>query len=192
MNTIYGDQHAIHRRAETIRARARAVGMEPIWPYGLPESNLDGREAAVDWAITHHLRWSRGHHCLHWLLTGQCRRVECDYVGPSWGAGFETLVLLGITLTGHWLDRVTAWARDRRPDTLVAQPYDLDDADRADLEELGRGHGLDVEIDDAGGWYGRGTTWIAIRRTGDVGELIDLVHRADRDHRRADDWGWTS
>ncbi|ALN14342.1 hypothetical protein [Acidipropionibacterium acidipropionici] len=189
MNAIYADPQAIHRRAETIRKRAKSAGMEPVWPYGLSPTNLDAREATVDWAITHHLRWSQHHHCLHWLLTGQCRRAECDYVGPSWGAGFEALEPLGICLSGSWLDHVTAWTRDRQPSTLVAQPYDLDDADRAGLEKLGHGHGLDVEIDDAGGWYGRGTAWIAITRTGDVSELVDLVHQADRDRRHAGDWG---
>ena len=178
------DPQTVRRRAEAIRARADGTGMNPSWPYGLAPTRLDEREAAVDWALTHHLMWSRGHHCLHWLLTGHCNRLTCRD-DPT--HGFGVLADHGITLSGRWLDHVTAWTRGGRPDTLVAQPYDLDDADRTGLEALGRGHGLDVEIDDASGWYRRGTTWIAVRRAGDVSELVDLVHRADRDRRRAVD-----
>lgn len=177
-----------HRRAEAIRTKARGTGMEPIWPYGLAPANLDGREAAVAWAIAHHLTWSQHHHCLHWLLTGQCRRASCR---DDPAHGFENLEPLGIHLSGRWLDHVTAWNRGGRPDTLVAQPYGLDDADRASLERLGDGHGLDVEIGGTG-WYGRCTTWIAVRRTGDVSELVDLVRRSDRERRRAGGWGWGS
>ncbi len=121
----------------------------------------------VAWARAEDVQLSswRGSGCIHWLLTGRCLDYNCRYVINN---GFGDLRPSGIDLGGDWMDHVTTWTRDGAPAALVSQPYGLSEKDRDALMLLGTKPGLRVEINDAGGWYGGRTYWIAIWREGDV------------------------
>lgn len=151
-------------RLARIDELAQAVGAgRGRWPYGL-STNLEAREAMVEWACRHGLRWVYNKpKCIHWLRTSRCQLTRCR----DRNRGFEDLRQEGIDLSGDnssWFDHVTTWCRGRQSAVLVAQPYYLNDGDRDALNLLGSTPGLSVEIDDAGGWYGKGTTWVGIWR----------------------------
>jgi hypothetical protein len=155
---------AEHRdRIDAVDAAAREMKLLPRvsgmggswhgleWPYG-PNIDVDTREALVAWAGPHGLRLSGTHsRCLHWLQGKRCPR--------SWGESCAAGV--------PGADHVTAWNRGagRNPAVLVSQPYGLDEQARRQLADIDSQPGLRVEIDEAGGWYGAGTTFVAIWRT---------------------------
>ncbi|ALG29531.1 hypothetical protein AOZ07_11440 [Glutamicibacter halophytocola] len=109
--------------------------------------------------------------CLHRLIGQRCSDPHCYTTKIH---GFSDLRVGGIELSTAWIDHTTARKRDGQLAALVAQPYGLGDDDRAALLRLGAKPGLGVEIDDAGGWYGHGTIWIAIWRDGEI-SLADVA-----------------
>lgn len=117
-----------------------------VWPYG-PNIDVAARGRLLDWAERHRLRLSnRGDGCLHWLVTGRCTEPECS---PRAAA---------------WMDHVTAWTRDGEPAVLVAQPYVLEDDDKADLVGLAGEPSIRVEAEQTGSWYGHGTWFVGLWR----------------------------
>ncbi|MFE5776889.1 hypothetical protein [Brachybacterium sp. NPDC056505] len=164
----------------SVDARAASAGItNETWPYGA-NNNLFTRDRLLDWAIGHDLRLARKRDwCLHWLVGVRCPDTACKSVylrdqltaiSPDHGFGDLSAagIELGNTATSDWLDHVTLWTRGGSPAAIVAQPYGLCDEYREGLLKLGTKPGLRVEIDDAGGWYGMGTTWVAIWRDGEV------------------------
>lgn len=145
---------AVDQAARELRIVTRDSGSDFVWhrltwPYG-PNIDLDSREALVEWAAPLGLRQSATHNkCLHWLRGKQCPR------NASHGA-------CGATVPGA--DHLSVWNRGpgRTPAVLVSQPYGLFDEDLAELTELAKEPDLVVEVDESGGWYGAGTTWVAI------------------------------
>jgi hypothetical protein len=131
--------------AAELDARAPAVGIQPGgasgpgWPYG-PNIDVEARQGLLEWAEPLGLRLSKAGHCVRWIRGQRCR--PC---GPR----------------KHWLDHVTAWNHDRKPAVLLAQPYGLGSDDVAELEAL-EDDGFVVVIGD--GWYGHGTTSVAVWR----------------------------
>lgn len=148
----------------------RPASVRTEWPYG-PNIRLDSRAAMVSWAQDNSLRLSTGSRCLHWLIGDwrggrTCGRCRCQY---GVGAGFDELQPAGIDISSSVVDHVTSWvSQDGEVRVLVLQPYGLDERDVAALELLGTKAGLRVEIDEAGGWYGLGTAWVAIWCTATV------------------------
>lgn len=129
-----------------LQRRARAVGITDVWPYGA--STLTVRAALVDWAENLGVRLSGARRtCLHWISVGRCGIDPCQE-----NRGRHP-----------WMDHVTAWNRAGTAALLLAQPYQLDDDDHADLADVATRFDLDVLL-DAPGWYGHGTTAIHLRR----------------------------
>lgn len=117
------------------------------WPYG-PNIDIDSREALVEWAAPLGMRsTTSSRRCLHWLRGNPC----------PWSHGHCTWQIPGA-------DHVTAWNRGpgRSPAVLVSQPYHLDTNDIAALGEIDKSPEFIVEIDEAGGWYLHGTTFVTI------------------------------
>lgn len=162
------DQHAPALGLRRNRVEARAWGRAFEWPYG-PNVSVPSRAALVTWAEKHRVKLSQGvSKCaLHWLTGGQC--------GPRAGAGSPSC-RQGSSYP-LWFDHVTRWNFAGYPRVLVAQPYGLSDTDRLDLEriadtaQLWTGARLRLEIGPTG-WYGHGTTWVALWRE-DLGGLRD-------------------
>src|SRR5699024_2715250 len=145
--------------------QAPSVGVKDgEWHYG-PNIHLAAREGMVVWAKRHGVKWAHRKGCIHWLLTGRCTDTGCLYK-CSRGLGDLRVDGVAVSTQSSWMDHVTTWSRGGKPAALVAQPYGVNDRDRRALTALGTKRGLRVEIDDAGGWYGAGTTWIAIWREG--------------------------
>lgn len=66
-------------------------------------------------------------------------------------------------LRSGWDDHREVWNRDGKPACYSAQPYDLTQADRDNLETLARIHGLRVEIHPpVASWYYPGQTWLVL------------------------------
>jgi len=133
-------------RAATLSGAWRGAG----WPYG-PNIDVDSREELVAWAGPHGLRASSTFRsCLHWLQQIPCPRDRSGMCAEQ--------------IPGA--DHVSAWNRGsgKNSAVLVSQPYTLDLHSRARLAELNASPDLKVDIDDAGGWYGHGTVFVAIWR----------------------------
>lgn len=121
------------------------------WPYG-PDIDVRMRVLMLTWAENHGLALALPRHrCLDWLQKGRCAKRVCH--GLASGGMVE-----------RWADHVTTWTHDGRPAVLVSQPYYLDAEIEERLHEVAAERGLYPEIDRAGGWYGLGTTWIALWR----------------------------
>lgn len=145
------DQAARQMRIVTPEPGAIYGWHDLAWPYG-PNIDLDSREALVEWAGPLGLRQSKTpNKCLHWLRGKQCPRAA------AYGA-------CGATVPGA--DHLSVWNRGpgRNPAVIVSQPYHLNDKELAELAELAKDPDLVVEIDEDGGWYGAGTTWVALWR----------------------------
>lgn len=125
-----------------LRSRARKLGMTS-WTYGMYD-NPAGQKEMLDWADHHGLRFSSTDRCLRWLRRGRCNDHLCVETREQYA----------------WMDHVTAWTQARHPAVIVAQPYALDAHALDQLADL-RDDGLRVEIDGTG-WYGRGTTFVAV------------------------------
>lgn len=169
-------------QASSVGAKRRSGGLvwhrRHEWPYGA-NNRLETREAMVAWAQGHGVTLAKAWDspCLHWLLSGRCGSAHCHAGMTEYG--FAGLRACGVRLeSDSWLDHITGWSRDGLPAALVVQPYWLSDENREALQLLGAKPGLRVEISDDSGWYGLGTTWIAIWREHDL-SLVDPVPVCD-------------
>lgn len=162
----------LDRRAPALGLRrnrgvACAWGRAFEWPYG-PNVSVPSRAALVTWAEKHRVKLARDTSkcALHWLTEGRC--------GPNRIGSPSCRQESSYPL---WFDHVTRWNFAGHPRVLVAQPYGLSDTDRLDLEriadtaQLRTGARLRLEIGPTG-WYGHGTTWVALWR-GDLGGRRD-------------------
>ena len=128
----------IRETDESVRGRLGRSG----WPYGA-DGDVRTRERLAAWLNGHDLRRSNGSECLHWLISGSCRKRNC--------------------IPGHrgWRDHLTAWISDTHR-VLVSHPYHLSDDSRAELAEIvKRNPGVVTDIQREG-WYGNGTWQITL------------------------------
>lgn len=121
---------------------APAIGVRTPeqWPYG-PNICGESRVALRDWATRHGLRIDQRAWCEHWITT----RNRC--LSHS---GTRAL----------WVDHITGWKVGRDRAVLVSQPYGTVDPD--EVRAFAAPHGLEVHVDPDGGWYGAGTTFVAV------------------------------
>lgn len=137
------------------------------WPYG-PNVDLESRERLLEWeeqeGVTWHEDTPEGY--LHWLVGDRHTRLynESVELAPArrGAADFEMA-------DTDWLDHVSFWKQHNgTPAAIVAQPYSIRESARRDLLDLNAVPGLQIEIDDNGSWYGKGTIWIALWHDGPV------------------------
>lgn len=124
---------------EPTAAEKSEIGVSSGWPY-MPDE-LRARRALVDWAKAHRLRYMPKARCEHWLRGGRC------------ATGSEEV--------GGWRDHMSGWTRDGEPAVLMAQPYDVNEDDLVELDELSA-EGFNVQMDLLGGWYSDRTAFIAV------------------------------
>lgn len=127
--------------SDDTRVRAARLGMRE-WPYGV--TTEQAQWWMLNWAEQHGLRYSRRGRCLRWLTKGQCGS-GCLHHGSGSG----------------WYDHVTGWTREGAPKALVSQPYRSPEDVREQLVALEAKWGVRAEV-AAGGWYGHGTSFIAL------------------------------
>lgn len=134
-------------------ARDRGPWWEVAWPYG-PNIDVDVREALVAWAEPLGLRRStQSRQCLHWLRGKRCPR--------RWEVGDDCC-----RDTVPDGDHETTWtlADGKTPALILNQPYGHARRARAEIEALAEADDLRVEFDEAGGWYGNRTIFVAVWR----------------------------
>lgn len=130
----------------------RDDGGAVLWPYG-PNIDVASREAMVDWARAHGLKYAAGHHvlnCVCWPTSNRRSRCDCGMRQTQFDR-----------LDSTW-DHFTRWrSRKGGRAVLVAQPYQITDEGRAVLDEWNAREDTVVEICEES-WYGHGTKFIGI------------------------------
>ncbi|WDT90773.1 hypothetical protein H0E86_03930 [Streptomyces sp. SCSIO-PteL053] len=141
------------------------------WPYGLStphprRSGLSGERLAeatrhaetaqktiVEWAEHHGLRYTSVGCCQLWLLRTTSRRCPDGACRNNGGLDYV------------WLDHANGWFKDGRPAALTSAPYSSNyNEENVEIRQC-LDSDVRLRVAFGAGWYGHGTTQIALWRT---------------------------